>query len=125
MGGITCGFACFSCHGAATNEECNAGPMEVCRPDSMACENEVRVHHGKKQIFKRGKQEHACRNHVKLSYQLNVMEMKKTMYADAVVPAICVTKPNVFAARDVTSTKLILLSSWTLQVLSRSRTSTQ
>lgn len=65
------------------------------------------------------------RTHVKLSYQLNVMEMKKTMYADAVVPAICVTKPNVFAARDVTSTKLILLSSWTLQVLSRSRTSTQ
>jgi len=60
--GITCGFACFSCHGAATNEECNAGPMEVCRPDSMACENEVRVHHGKKQIFKRCKQEHACRN---------------------------------------------------------------
>ena len=36
--------------------------MEVCRPDSQACENEVRVHHGKKQIFKRCKQEHACRN---------------------------------------------------------------
>ena len=59
---ILIGFACFSCHGAATNEECNAGPMEVCRPDSQACENEVRVHHGKKQIFKRCKQEHACRN---------------------------------------------------------------
>merc|ERR1739838_170001 len=60
--GKTCGFACYSCHGAATNEECNAGPMEVCRRDSMACENEVRVHGGKKQIFKRCKQQAACHN---------------------------------------------------------------
>merc|ERR1719317_142841 len=45
-------------------------------------------------------------------------------YADVVVPAICVTKPNVLAARDATSTKPILLLSWTLQALSKSRTST-
>ncbi len=36
--------------------------MEVCRQDSLACENEVRVHGGQKYIFKRCKQELACRN---------------------------------------------------------------
>jgi len=60
--GITCGFACYSCHGAATNEECNANPMEVCREDSLSCENEVRVSMGVKSIFKRCKQADACKN---------------------------------------------------------------
>ena len=64
------------------------------------------------------------RTHVKLSYQHSVMVTKKMTYADVVVPAICVTKPNVLAARDATSTKPILLLSWTLQALSKSRTST-
>jgi len=60
--GITCGFACHSCDGAATNEECNAMPLEVCREDSLSCENEVRIHGGIKKIYKRCKQEQACLN---------------------------------------------------------------
>merc|ERR1712136_582151 len=48
----TCGRACIECFGAETNEECNAQGYRVCPPDSDACENEVRVHGGKKYIFK-------------------------------------------------------------------------
>ena len=57
------------------------------------------------------------RTHVKLSYQHSVMVTKKMTYADVVVRAICVMKLNVFAARDATLTKPILLLSWTLQAL--------
>lgn len=58
----TCGRACIECFGAETNEECNAQGYRVCPPDADACENEVRVHGGKKYIFKQCKQKKACYN---------------------------------------------------------------
>lgn len=60
--GKKCGRACFSCEGAATNEECNAQPKQVCPPDADSCENEVRVHDGRVAIFKRCKQTKSCNN---------------------------------------------------------------
>jgi len=57
----TCGVACYVCNGASSNEECNVD-YEVCPLDADACENEVRMHGGRKQIFKRCKQSHACNN---------------------------------------------------------------
>nr|XP_039270654.1 uncharacterized protein LOC120345319 isoform X2 [Styela clava] len=59
--GRTCGRACYVCNGASTNEECNVD-FEVCPMDADACENEVRMHGGRKAIFKRCKQAHACNN---------------------------------------------------------------
>lgn len=55
------GRACYVCNGADSNELCNVN-LEVCPMDADACENEVRMHGGKKQIFKRCKQGHACNN---------------------------------------------------------------
>ena len=45
---IELGKACYQCDGAATNEECNANGLQVCPLDADACENEVRIHSGKK-----------------------------------------------------------------------------
>lgn len=56
------GRACYSCQNAATNEECNAQPLEVCPSDAGACENQVRIHDGITRIFKRCKQEQSCNN---------------------------------------------------------------
>jgi len=58
--GRTCGLACYSCSGAATNEECNANPLEICGPDAGSCENEVRISGGRKYIYKGCKQTSAC-----------------------------------------------------------------
>jgi len=58
--GRTCGRACYSCSGAATNEECNANPLEVCGVDAGSCENEVRISGGRKYIYKGCKQTSAC-----------------------------------------------------------------
>ena len=60
--GKTCGIQCYHCEGAATNAECNAQPMETCSPDANSCQNEVRINHGIKRIFKRCKQDLACHN---------------------------------------------------------------
>ena len=60
--GKTCGIQCYHCENAATNAECNAQPMETCSPDADSCQNEVRIHHGIKRIFKRCKQSLACQN---------------------------------------------------------------
>jgi hypothetical protein len=36
--------------------------FQVCAPEIDSCENEVRIHHGIKHIFKQCKQSHACFN---------------------------------------------------------------
>ena len=58
----TCGIACYRCDMATSNEECNSQPYQICAPEIDSCENEVRIHHGIKHIFKRCKQAHACYN---------------------------------------------------------------
>ena len=60
--GKTCGIQCYHCEGAATNAECNAQSLETCSPNANSCQNEVRINHGVKQIFKRCKQSLACQN---------------------------------------------------------------